>query len=136
MDSSVNDADLIATWRRLVAAWHPDRNATAGASRRMQHINKAYQHIHQLSDGHSDGTDKGGHSETQAEQYSASEAPEPDCHRRTHVSKVRLSLEEAILGCTRTLRGHFARTCDACVGKGQRVLVQVVDDNYLGRLEA
>jgi molecular chaperone DnaJ len=37
---------------------------------------------------------------------------------------VRLSLEDAILGCTRTLRGHFTHVCNACVGKGQRVLAK------------
>ena len=49
VDPGVSDTELKATWRRLVAAWHPDRNATAGADRRMQHINKAYQHIRQLA---------------------------------------------------------------------------------------
>jgi molecular chaperone DnaJ len=37
---------------------------------------------------------------------------------------VSLSLEDAILGCTRTLRGHFIHTCGACVGTGQRVLAK------------
>ena len=36
------DAQLKASWRRLVAAWHPDRNAAADAGHRMQSINKAY----------------------------------------------------------------------------------------------
>jgi molecular chaperone DnaJ len=40
------------------------------------------------------------------------------------VRKVRLSLEDAIRGCTRTLRGHFSHTCGACVGRGQRVLAK------------
>ena len=124
VDPSVSDAELKTIWRRLVAAWHPDRNATAGASRRMQHINKAYQHIRQLRDAHSDGAEDGGHTATQAEQPCASAAPESDCHRETHVRKVQLSLEDAILGCTRTLRGHLKHTCHTCVGKGQRVLAQ------------
>jgi molecular chaperone DnaJ len=120
VDPSVSDAELKAIWRRLVAAWHPDRNATADASRRMQHINKAYQHIRQLRDG----TDDGGHTGTQAEQPRTSAAAEPDRHTRTHVRNVTLSLEDAILGCTRTLSGRIAHTCSACVGKGQRVLAK------------
>ena len=124
VDPTVSDAELKAIWRRLVAAWHPDRNATVGASRRMQHINKAYQHIRQLRDGQSDGTDDGGNTETPAEQPRTSAAPEPDGHTRTYVRKVALSLEDAILGCTRTLSGRIAHTCGACVGKGQGVLAK------------
>jgi molecular chaperone DnaJ len=124
VDPSVSDADLKAMWRRLVAAWHPDRNATAGASQRMQHINKAYQHIRQLRGGHSDSTEDDRHTGTHAEKTTASAEPEPDCHRRTHASKVRLSLEDAILGCTRTLSGRIVYTCDACVGNGKRVFAQ------------
>ena len=41
-----------------------------------------------------------------------------------HARKVRLTLEDAILGCTRTLRGHYAHTRNACVGKGQHVLAK------------
>lgn len=122
VDPSVSDAELKVIWRRLVAAWHPDRNATADASRRMQHINKAYQHIRQLRDDQIVFTDEGGNTGKQADHPSASAAPQPDCHSRTHVRKVCLSLEDAILGCTRTLQGRLAQTCDACAGKGQRVL--------------
>jgi molecular chaperone DnaJ len=124
VDPNVSDAELKAIWRRLVATWHPDRNATVDASRRMQHINKAYQHIRQLRDGQSASTDDGGHAETQAEQPKASDSPEPEGHTRTHVRKVALSLEDAILGCTRTLSGQLAHTCRVCLGKGQRVLAK------------
>ena len=79
---NVSDVELKAIWRRLVAAWHPDRNATVDASRRMQHINKAYQHIRQLRDGQSASTDDGGHAETQAGQPKASDSPEPEEHTR------------------------------------------------------
>ena len=124
VDPTVSDAELKTIWRRLVAAWHPDRNATVGASRRMQHINKAYQHIRQLRDGHSDGTDDAAHTGTQTGQPAASETPDPACGRKTHASTVGLSLEDAILGCTRTLSGRIAHLCGACVGKGQRVLAK------------
>ena len=124
VDPSVSDAELKIIWRRLVAAWHPDRNAAAGASRRMQHINKAYQHIRQLRDGQGDVAEEGGRTKTRAEQHSTSASADPDSHARAHVRKVALSLEDAILGCTRTLSGRVARTCSACVGKGQRVVAK------------
>lgn len=120
VDPSVSDAELKATWRRLVAAWHPDRNSNAGADRRMQHINKAYQHICQLRDGGEDGSGKS----ADTAPFATPEAPEDDSRKKTHTRKVRLSLEEAILGCTRTLRGSFTTTCSACAGNGQRVLAK------------
>jgi DnaJ-class molecular chaperone len=48
LDPGASDAQLKAAWRRLVAAWHPDRNAAQDAGSRMQGINKAYQHLRQL----------------------------------------------------------------------------------------
>jgi molecular chaperone DnaJ len=121
LDPSASDAQLKASWRKLVAAWHPDRNAAAGAGSRMQSINKAYQHIRQLRDGDGDGLDT---SDEAAAASAPSARAEADSAPKTHVRKVRLSLEDAILGCTRTLRGHFTHTCDACAGQGMRVLAQ------------
>ncbi len=124
LNPGASDVQIKATWRRLVAAWHPDRNAAADAGSRMQRINKAYQHIRQLRDGEGDDTVDASDEGTEAAPPPASAAPEPDNPRQTHVRKVRLSLEDAILGCTRTLRGHFRHGCDACVGKRQRVLAK------------
>jgi molecular chaperone DnaJ len=114
LDPSASDVQIKANWRRLVAAWHPDRNAAADAGSRMQLINKAYQHIRQLRD------DKG----TEVASPPDAAAPETNTPRKTHVRKVRLSLEDAVLGCTRTLRGHLTQTCNACVGTGWHVLAQ------------
>ena len=115
-----SDAQLKASWRKLVATWHPDRNAAADAGRRMQSINKAYQHIRQLRDGDGDADSEPADSAAAP----AAATPEAARARKTHVRKVRLSLEEAILGCTRTLRGHFQHSCSTCAGQGQRVLAQ------------
>lgn len=119
LDASATDAQLKSAWRRLVAAWHPDRNPAADALHRMQVINKAYQHIRQLRDG--------GEPDEPAPE-APPEAADPDdtraATRQTLVRTVRLSLEDVILGCTRTLRGHLAQTCSACAGTGQRVLAQ------------
>jgi molecular chaperone DnaJ len=87
----------------------------------MQSINKAYQHIRQLRDG--DGDTDGEADAAEAGPPAAAE-PEAKASQKTHVRKVCLSLEDAILGCTRTLRGHFIHSCTTCAGKGQRVLAQ------------
>jgi molecular chaperone DnaJ len=124
LDPSASDAQLKANWRRLVAAWHPDRNAAANAGHRMQSINKAYQHIRQLRDGEGEDPEAAADNHAEAAASPESTPPEPDTSRQTHARKVRLSLEDAILGCTRTLRGHFTHVCTDCVGKGQRVLAK------------
>jgi molecular chaperone DnaJ len=71
----------------------------------MQRINKAYQHICLVRDG--------GELED-----------EPSPNRKTHARNVRLMLEEALHGCTRTLKGHYTLLCEACHGKGERVLAK------------
>ena len=121
LNPDATNAQIKASWRRMVAAWHPDRNAAADAGSRMQRINKAYQHIRQLRDGEGDDT---GDESTDAAPTHGTATPETDSPKKTHVRKVRLTLEEAILGCTRTLRGHFTHTCNACLGKGQGVLAK------------
>lgn len=140
---AASDAQLKASWRKLVATWHPDRNPAPEAVQRMQAINKAYQHIRQVREGQaateapadtaratpphptpppteppaSPQADPADQTETKA-----GAEPGPDATRPPFVRKVRLSLEEACLGCTRTVRGHFNQTCTACIGTGQRVL--------------
>jgi molecular chaperone DnaJ len=129
LSPGASDAELKAAWRRLVAAWHPDRNNAADAVQRMQSINKAYQHIRQVRDGDEDEDapqSTAPHAAASQASADAADAPgtEPPHTATTHVRKMRLTLEEAILGCTRTVRGHFQSTCSACVGKGQRVLAK------------
>ena len=124
LDPRASDDQLKATWRRLVAAWHPDRNGAAGAGKRMQQINKAYQHIRQLREGDRHGSDDVDGESTEAASSPTCATAEAETPANTHVRKVRLSLEDAILGCTRTLRGHLTHTCKDCLGKGQRVLAK------------
>jgi molecular chaperone DnaJ len=122
LDPGASDAQLKAAWRRLVAAWHPDRNAADDAGSRMQGINKAYQHLRQVrqDDGEAEDAD--------ADAAAAPATPPPAAATAdvgpTHVRKVRLTLEDAVRGCTRTLRGHFTQACDSCAAQGQRVLAQ------------
>lgn len=119
LDHSASDAELKASWRKLVATWHPDRNPAAEAVQRMQVINKAYQHIRLVREGKLA-------SDAPADHPDRADSPQPDPQAHTqrppYVRKVRLSLEEACLGCTRTVRGQFNQTCPTCVGTGQRVL--------------
>jgi molecular chaperone DnaJ len=94
----------------------------------MQSINKAYQHLRQLRDGDgqdADANDAHDASRTRAETARAAAAEaQAGSHHTTHQRKVHLTLEDAILGCTRTLRGHVSHSCSTCAGQGLRVLAQ------------
>lgn len=105
LEPGASDAQLKAAWRRLVAVWHPDRNPSPDAPARMQRINKAYQHICLVREGGED-------------------SDEVQSNRKTHTRSVILTLEEALHGCTRTLKGHYTHICEACHGKGERVLAK------------
>ncbi len=93
-----------AAWRTLVSRWHPDRNDHAGASARMQRINRALEQIRLATQGQT-GPRPAGADTTQTAVRTA----------RHHV---KLTLEETAAGCIRTLQGTIIDTCTACAGQG------------------
>ncbi len=115
LDPNVNDAQLKAGWRRLVSRWHPDRNRTSEAPLRIQRINKAYHHLCEHRYGSRD---------PQEDVPSRASDAQPDAEKQVFVREVRLSIDEATLGCIRALRGRFTYECRSCAGKGQRILAQ------------
>jgi len=115
LDPNASDAQLKAQWRRLVSRWHPDRNRTSEALLRIQRINKAYHPLCQQCSGSA---------EPHTDPASAATEAQTEAHKQVMTREVRLSIDEATLGCIRVLRGKFTYTCQACAGKGQRVLAQ------------
>lgn len=130
--------EVKAAWRRLASQWHPDRNRSAGAAGRMQRINLAFEALRRAGfpadagEGAAPGAATGAAADTAdtanpgpapaadaASAADASAADEAVPPRRTVRRKVRLSLEEAALGCTRVLRGKERETCADCGGSGQ-----------------
>jgi len=96
-----SETQVKAAWRRLVSHWHPDRNPAPGAAASMQRINAAYERIRltllgEAGDGRATAASSG----------------------RTLRRRVRLTLEEAALGCLRVLRGRLVDPCAACAGAG------------------
>jgi len=95
------------------------RRALAGA---MQLINKAYQHnptTSRMATGN--GADEAGEESTKAASSptaDAGEAAEAQAPGNTHVHKVSLTLEETILGCTRTLRATIGTPVMHVSGRG------------------
>jgi len=99
-----SESEVKAAWRRLVSRWHPDRNSSADAAALMQRINHAYDRIqHAFSEG----------SVPEPADAKAKRAAGRVVHRR-----VRLSFEQAALGCVRVLRGKLTETCIDCEGVG------------------
>jgi molecular chaperone DnaJ len=116
------DAEIKAAWRRLAARWHPDRNDSPAALRKIQRINRALEQIRKsrrtaLAGGADDEAKADpGRSQT----GSASEAHDEDHARpeRTLDCTVRLTLEEALAGCVRDLQGEVVDDCAQCGATG------------------
>lgn len=115
------DAEIKAAWRRLAARWHPDRNDSPHALRKIQRINRALEQIRKtrrtvtVGDGDA-AADEG----SQAQTGSASEARGGQGARpqRTLDHTVRLTLEDAVAGCVRDLQGEVVDDCSECDATG------------------
>ena len=130
------DEAVKAAWRRLVSQWHPDRNPNAEAADRVKRFNVAYEQIVQARRGGSSpddaGTAEGGRAPgrhtngrwsthgfgTQADASARTEGQGFRSVPRQIPRKVRLSLEDAIRGCVRELRGRITEICRRCVAEG------------------
>jgi molecular chaperone DnaJ len=102
-----SDAEIKTAWRRLAARWHPDRNASPQALRKIQRINRALDEIRRARASLRDEADEG----DEGDEAPAAERPEPE-HR------VELTLEEALAGCTRILHGTLVEDCEDCDATG------------------
>lgn len=106
-----SDAEVKAAWRRLAARWHPDRNDSPEALRKIQRINRALEEIRRSKQG-----DAAAHEEAHVE---------PD-EAATELT-VHLSVEEIAKGCVRELRGEIAEDCADCEGSGRQVRASSCD---------
>lgn len=125
---SATENEVKAAWRRLVSQWHPDRNDHSGAGARMQRINDALRVIRRSGFRLAPGA--AGHDETRAAPPTTDARTEartdtdtPDPQRRTVNRKIRLTLEEAAMGCTKVLQGKLTESCTTCAGLGFRLAV-------------
>ena len=130
-----------AAWRRLVSQWHPDRNPGPGAVGRMQRLNQALDALRRAGfPGHHGSAQPtpeparpASPDTTARPQAAAPDAAPPEPADNTGAStgpgptprtvrrQVRLTLEEAALGCTRVLTGKASPSgmvCAACTGAG------------------
>lgn len=95
-----SDAEVKAAWRRLSARWHPDRNKSPQALRKIQRINRALEVIRK------------------ARSEQAAGDPTADAEEAAVEHGVSLTLEEVATGCVREVRGEVVQDCAACQGSG------------------
>lgn len=123
------EREVKAAWRRLVSQWHPDRNESAGAVAKMQRINQAFEELRRAGFGGranaetscapDDNTSKGFAAD---QATTASHTAGTERQRRALHRKVRMTLEEAAIGCIKVLRGKVTDICGTCAGAGHQVL--------------
>lgn len=100
------DAEIKAAWRRLAARWHPDRNDSPAALRKIQRINRALEEIRRAR------------RTALAEDADTGAATDASTPGRTYHHTVRLTLEEAASGCVREWQSEVADDCAECAGSG------------------
>lgn len=110
-----SEAEAKEAWRRLAAHWHPDRNRSPHALRKIQRINRALEEIRRARSGASAPHPEPPRHEPRPEPRPA--APEVVEHT------VSITLEEACAGCSRELQGEVVEECIACAGSGLQAKV-------------
>lgn len=117
-----SDAEVKAAWRRLAAHWHPDRNRSPAALRKIQRINRALEEIRKARR-------MARHGVSDSDEASAPPADEPaagngeaagaaaDSGGLHHI--VSLTLEQALAGCQKELQGEVIDDCAACGATGK-----------------
>ncbi|MDO9271733.1 MAG: DnaJ C-terminal domain-containing protein [Rugosibacter sp.] len=113
------ETEVKAAWRRLVSKWHPDRNDSVIAVSMMQRINRAFEVIRLAGFQGDVAAKKPSSTASKASRGNAQAASTP---RHVISRKVSLSLEEAALGCIKTLQGKLPNACASCDGVGSTVL--------------
>jgi molecular chaperone DnaJ len=135
LSPGASQAQIKTAWRRLASRWHPDRNPDPNAVLRMQRINQAFECLQTGWDESDRPEDSPPDEPAEAPAEAASSASatssstQNNADARQHTSatgrnaepifrRIRVSLDEAALGCLRALRGRATYVCVACGGSG------------------
>jgi DnaJ-class molecular chaperone len=116
-----SDAEVKAAWRRLAAHWHPDRNTSPAALRKIQRINRALEEIRKARRMSPSGADDSAGQAAPAPPTGRGEEPSADggCEpARTLQHTVSVTLEEACAGCVKEVSGEVVDPCVPCAATG------------------
>lgn len=125
-----SEAEAKEAWRKLAAHWHPDRNRSPHALRKIQRINRALEEIRRARSGAA-----AAQAESRAEpRPQPRPQPRPAAAPEVVEHTVAITLEEACVGCSRELQGEVVEECDACAGGGlQAKVARCADCEGTGR---
>lgn len=115
------DAEIKTAWRRLAARWHPDRNNSPAALRKIQRINQALEQIRASRRGPLEtGVEDAGRDSDEGWRTATGSGGDESAGRPERILNhtVRLSLEEAVAGCIRDLHGEVVDECEECGATG------------------
>lgn len=134
VDRGADDAAIRRAYKKLAGKYHPDRNpGDAAAEKKFKEAQEAHDI---LSDrGKRQAYDQLGHAAFEhgggngaAPDISSifgsvfknffSEDDEPNAGPRQRILRIRVSLEEALAGCTKKVRLNEPAVCDSCRGSG------------------
>lgn len=116
------ESDCRRAYRRLISAWHPDRNQSTEANEKTMRFNGA---IKALEDAgfprESPDVDYSFHfsdsSQRQSERWGRFWEEETRITARTITRKVKLTIEEAAFGSLQSLKGKTTDVCSVCRGQ-------------------
>lgn len=117
-----SEKEVKAAWRRLVSQWHPDRNDSATAVAKIQRINQAFESIRRARQSPAGEATPPPTAAPEPASTAPPAAAPPQPPRPPIRRKLKLTLEEAAIGCIKPLRGKFTETCTTCDGAGHQML--------------
>ncbi|NDY93710.1 DnaJ C-terminal domain-containing protein [Ideonella livida] len=130
------EPEIKRAWRRGAARWHPDRNPSPEAVRRMQRLNQAMERLRAHLAGEDDtppeappapeaeaGPAPGArdHADARADAHADAHADargDTPPHPHTVARTLTIDLESAALGTEQLLEGEVADPCSPCGGHG------------------
>jgi molecular chaperone DnaJ len=106
-------AELKRAYRRLAMRWHPDRSDHPQATEHFKAINAAYEQLLAVDSPDDDEAEAQGADAAQAE-------AEEDVARAADIRlNLEVSLEEAAVGCRKTIHYTRGNACPTCEGSGE-----------------
>lgn len=106
-------AELKRAYRRLAMRWHPDRNSAPEATERFKQIQAAYAQLSAVDDENADKNED-------APEASPEPAAEESVAKAADIRlNLEVTLEEAALGCRKTVEYIRGKPCQTCDGSGE-----------------
>lgn len=111
IEANADTGCIKRAYRRLAMHWHPDRNATPEALETFKRVRAAYVAMMERN------TQEEAPEEAASEATSSAQKDRP--RAADHIQDLTLTIEEAFLGCEKTVCTTQTESCSACTGTGE-----------------